>query len=395
MDIKSLSDKRNKLIADAQAIMQGESVTAEQRGQFDAMLADVKIVDADIARLSAVEQAKAETRSISTPTRPNPGESADPEERAEVRSARQKASFRKFITTGQVETRDLTFTGAGAVVVPQAFDAEIISAQKSYGELYNIVNVMKTDGGEPMKVALDDDTSNGLTLVTTGTDAIETDPTVSSKLLQVSPYTTGVVKVGFDLLSDAGFDLEGWLRDKFGKRFFRGASSLIYNGDGGNVDALATKFATGITSATTATLAYPDFASAIGVLDPAYQQNAVWAMSNATLAYVIGMKDAQNRPLFLPYNDGGTAGFVGTILGKPVKLVTQMPNVATGNAAVLLGDFKSAYSFRQVNPGLGVIRLNERYAASYEVGFVGFARVGGLATIPSAANPAVQAIVIK
>lgn len=395
MDIKSLSEKRNRLIADAQAIMQGESVTAEQRSQFDAMLADVKSVDADIARLSAVEQAKAEARSINTPARPNPGESVDPEERAEVRNARVKASFRKYLQTGQVETRDLTYTGAGAVVVPQAFDAQVVEAQKSYGELYSIVNVMKTDGGEPTKIALDDDTANGLTIVTTGDDAAETDPTLTSKLLQVSPYTTGAVRVGMDLLNDAGFDLESWVRDKFAKRFFRGASSLIYNGDGGNTDSLATKFTAGITSSTVNVLKYVDFASAIGALDPAYQSNAVWAMSNSALASVIGLSDGQGRPLFLPNFGDASQGFAGSILGKPVKLVTQMPTVATGNAAVLLGDFKAGYTFRQVNPGLAVIRLNERFATSYEIGFVAFARVGGLATIPNAAIPAVVAITIK
>ncbi len=250
MDIKSLSEKRNKLIVDAQTIMQGETVTAEQRSQFDAMLADVAIVDADIARLTAVEKAQAEARNINQPARPNPGESADPEERAEVRSARQKSSFRKYLQTGQVESRDLTYAAAGAVVVPQAFDAQVIEAQKSYGELYSLVTVQKSDSGEPMKVVLDDDTENGLTLVTTGTDGTEVDPTLSSKLLQVSPYTTGAVKVGIDTLSDSGFDLEAWIRDKFARRYFRGASNLIYSGDGGNVDALATKYATGITGST-------------------------------------------------------------------------------------------------------------------------------------------------
>ena len=171
MDIKSLQEKRNKLIADATALMQGESVSAEQRAQFDAMLADVSTVDSDITRLSAIEKANAEQRTFTTPARPNPSESADPEERAEVRTARQKASFRKYLATGQFEARDLSYTSTGAVIVPQAFDAEVVEAQKSYGDIYNLVNVLKTNNGEPTKLVLDDDTANGLSIVTTGTDA--------------------------------------------------------------------------------------------------------------------------------------------------------------------------------------------------------------------------------
>jgi HK97 family phage major capsid protein len=95
---------------------------------------------------------------------------------------------------------------------------------------------------------------------------------------------------------------------------------------------------------------------------------------------VIGLSDSNGRPLFLPFDGGGAAGFVGSILGKPVKLVTQMPAVATSNVAVYLGDFKAGYTFRQQNPGLAIVRLNELYMAGYETGFVGFARCGGLAT---------------
>lgn len=394
MTIKELQEKRNKLVADATAIMQGENVTAEQRSQFDAMMADAEVVNGDIARIEASEKAQAELRAAKVPARPNPGESNDPEERAEVRNARAKASFRKFIQTGQVESRDLTFSSSGSVVVPQAFNAEVYEAQKSYGEIYNLVTVLKTSNGEPTKLVLDDDTANALTIVTTGTDVSDVDPTLTTKLLQVSPYTTSAVRVGFDLLNDSGFDLEGFIRDKFSKRFFRGVSSLIYSGDSGNVASLSAGITDNITSATVNVLKYADFATAIGTLDPAYQTNAVWACNNATLGYIAGLSDSNNRPLFLPNYGDASQAWVGTILGRPVHLVTQMPSVATGNQAVLYGDFKAAYTFRQVDPGLAVLRLNERYAPSYEVGFVAFARIGGALTIPNTSNPPVIGISI-
>lgn len=92
------------------------------------------------------------------------------------------------------------------------------------------------------------------------------------------------------------------------------------------------------------------------------------------------MTDSNQRPLFLPNYGAADSGFVGTILGKYVKLVTQLPPVATGNTAVYFGDFKEGYTFRQQNPGIGILRLNELFAAGYETGFVGFARVGGVVT---------------
>ena len=396
MTLKELRNKKNKLMADAQTIMSAETVTGEQRSQFDAIMADVAIVDGDIARMEAVERYEVEQRSANRPTRPQPGASAEPAvEQTEERNRQVRESFRSYLRTGQVEHRDLTVGADGGVLIPQLFDSTMVSAQRSYGELYNIVDVQGTDNGDPIKTALEDDTTNGLTSVTVGTDATEVDPTMTSKLLQVSPFTTGVIKVDMGLIADSGFDLESFIRDKFGKRYFRGASNLIYNGDGGNVASLASAYTAGFTSAAAAKVTYPDFSMAIGTLDPAYQQNAVWAMNNAVLASVIGLQDANQRPLFLPFDDGGTAGFVGTILGKPVRLVTQMPSLATGNASLLFGDFKSAYRFRYQKPGVFIMRMNERYLTSYEVGFVGFARCGGISLQASATLPPVVACTLK
>ena len=122
--------------------------------------------------------------------------------------------------------------------------------------------------------------------------------------------------------------------------------------------------AQGFTSSVTNKLSYVDFATAIGTLEPAYQTNSVWAMNTATVGTVIGLTDTAGRPLFLPGFGDGSLGFVGSILGRPVKLVTQLPNVATGNVQVLFGDFSEAYTFRQQNPGIGVRELAAREGMS-------------------------------
>lgn len=393
MEIKSLQEKRNKLMFDATALVAGENVTAEQRTQFDTMLADVSTIDGDIARVQAADEYRTSLGRATNSPRPNPGESNDVHESTEVRSAKVRESFRNYLRTGQIEKRDLTVANSG-VMIPTLFNPSVFEAQKSYGQIYDLVNVMKTETGDPIKLVLDNDTNNSLVSVTVGTNASEADPSITGLTLQVDNFTTGVIRIDNGLLTDAGFDVEAFIRDRFAVRYFRGAANLIINGDGGAVQSLTGAYnAEGFTSAVTNKLGYIDFATAIGTLDPAYQPNAVWAMSNATLGYVIGLTDTAGRPLFLPDYGDGSGGFVGSILGRPVKLVTQLPTVATGNVPVLFGDFKQAYTFRQQNPGLGILRLNELYAAGYETGFVGFARVGGLAT--NAGVSPICAITIK
>lgn len=170
MILKDLQERRNKVWADASAIVAGTEVTAEQRTQFDAMLADVATIDSDIVRLQAVEQYRSEQRSAVNQPRPTPGESNDPAERVEVRDARIKASFRNYLATGERETRDLSVANSG-VAIPQLFNPQVIEAQKSFGQIYDLVNLLKTDHGNPIKMVLENDTTNGLVPLTVGTAA--------------------------------------------------------------------------------------------------------------------------------------------------------------------------------------------------------------------------------
>lgn len=376
-----MREARAKLLADAQTAMFGENVTAETRAKVEQMIADADAMNKLIETAEAEERTAAEQRGRKMQL-PQVGEHAGSD--AESRASEIRSSLTNYLRTGAVETRDLTAAGSG-ILIPQLFNPSIYEAKKSYGSLANIVTTMQTEGGNPMKLVYDNDTANGLVSVTSGTDVAEVDPTTSSATLSVDNFSTGVIKVDLALLTDAGFDVEAWIREKFATRFYRGVANAIYNGNSGAVASLATAYnvtgaGLGITTAAVGTLAYKDFTSALAQLDPAYQDNAVWTMSNATLAYVTAMVDSNNRPLFTPYNEGGASGFIGTILGKPVKLVTQMPAVATGNFPVLFGDFKAGYTLRQQGSGLGIFRLNERYLPSFEVGFVGFARLGGIAT---------------
>jgi len=382
MTAAELRAQRAALLVTANALLPADGkITSEIRTQFEAMIVDADNQAFVISTLEKEERSALESRGQKLQL-PAVGEHA--EATPEARNAEVRSSLTKFLRTGQVETRDLTAAGSG-ILIPQLFNPAIYEAKKAYGELANIVTTMKTEGGNPMKLVYDNDTANGLVPVVSGTDQGEVDPTTSSSTLSVDNFSTGLVKIDMALLQDAGFDVESWIREKFATRFYRGLANNIYNGNAGSVASLATAYnatgaGLGITSSAVATLAFKDFASALAQLDPAYQGQAVWAVSNATLAYITGMVDGNLRPLFIPYNDGGAAGFVGTILGKPVKLVTQMPAVATGNYPVLFGDFKSGYTLRQQGDGLGILRLNERFAASFEVGFVGFCRLGGVAT---------------
>ena len=90
----------------------------------------------------------------------------------------------------------------------------------------------------------------------------------------------------------------------------------------------------------------------------------------------MGQVDSIGRPLFIP---SPNTGAFDTLLGRPIVINQSQGAIGAGNFPVLFGDLKAGYTFRSVGD-LSILRLNERYADTGEVGFIGYATVGGFAT---------------
>lgn len=370
MNLIDLQEKRNKLMHDATALVQGkETVTAEARSAFDKQIAEVDALDADISRLERVAKFESEQRSNAS-NRPNPAENVSKE-------VAEKRSMLAFLRNG--EKRDLLTTNTGGAVVPQAFLPEIQEAQKAWGGILNIVKTKVTADGAPMKISYDNDTTNLLVPIGEGAPVSEQDPALSSQILSTDELTTGIVKLSMAELNDAAFDLDAWIRQLFGKRVMRGLSKLVTTGStSGNIASIVTGYAGSVvTTAAAGVVAYKDLVAAYGALDPAYVQNATWTMNATVRALLMGVVDGFGRPLFIP---SPNAGAFDTLLGRPVVLNQFQDNEATGKTAVQFGDFESAYLLRKVAGDLSVKRLDERYAELGEVGFIGYARAGGIST---------------
>jgi HK97 family phage major capsid protein len=223
-----------------------------------------------------------------------------------------------------------------------------------------------------------------------------TDPATGGITSQIDDIRMNPILIEYSLIQDVGFDLVGYIERACRTRYLRTASKWIALGNTSNVASLLTGYNTGVTANTTLVTKYGDLVALLAALDPAYAVGATFVMNNATLANgIMNIVDSNNRPLFLPFNDGGISGFAGTIFGIPVKISQYHPNVGVGNIYIQLGNFEAGYTFREVTtpdadapsrvPGQGTImlrRLDERYAELNKVGFVAFARVGGVVTNP-------------
>lgn len=73
-----------------------------------------------------------------------------------------------------------------------------------------------------------------------------------------------------------------------------------------------------------------------------YRPGASFLMNDATLALVRQFKDASGN--FYLWNPDPSAGFSGRILGSPVTIDDNMPDVGTGAYALAFGNFKRGYT---------------------------------------------------
>lgn len=384
MNLQETTLLRNKTMVDAQALITKETVTTEDRSNFDRMIADADVLSADITRMQAIETFNADQNRSTRPPRAGFGN----EDHSEETIKNQKRAFKEWFRTGQVSTENRAFirteeqrdlgTGAisgpitgGNVLVPTGFDPVLHNALKNYGQIVGAVGQLATSGGGPIQVATANDTTAGMTVIGQAVAVSENDPAVAGFTSNTDTLTSGVVKISNQLLQDAEFDLDSWIQTTFGTRYYRGLSQMIAQGNSSNIAALASTL--GATSANSTAVGYLDLVSLFGSLDAAYVQNASFVMSSTTRASLMGIISTTGQPILQTDVAGNP---FNALFGRPIVISEYQQSVAAGNSPILFGDLKEAYVLRQAG-GFAIKRLVELYAATNETGYILYARAGG------------------
>lgn len=189
------------------------------------------------------------------------------------------------------------------------------------------------------------------------------------------------------LLDDSAFDVEGWLAERIADRFARAEAQAFVTGDGvdkpkgflthatvdndlwawGSLGYVPTG-AAGDFAATNASDAIIDLVYA---LNAEYRANATFVMNSKTAGAVRKMKDADGRFL---WSDGLAAGEPARLMGYPVLLAEDMPDIGANAHAIAFGDFRSGYTIAE-RPDMRVLR--DPFSAKPHVLFYASKRVGG------------------
>lgn len=191
------------------------------------------------------------------------------------------------------------------------------------------------------------------------------------------------------LIDIASLDVLGWLQGKVGDSFATKESNAFHSGDGvarprglltyttaATSDATRAwgtiqHIATGVSAALPASDPADILVDMVTALKPQYRNGAVWLMNRSTAALASKIKDLEGRYI---WQQGLLVGQPSTLLGYPVEIDEDMPDIAAGSLSIAFGNVQKAYTIIE-QPGTKY--LTDPYTDKPNVRLFAYRRVGG------------------
>ena len=276
----------------------------------------------------------------------------------------------------------------GFLSMPQV-ESRILEVARDYSPMRELATVQPISRGE-WKVLVDPSVMEAKWAGETE----ERPETVAKKLAEITipaeeiyanPMATAT------LIDNSMVNIANWFSDGASKAFALKEGTAFVSGDGiekprgfltyptASIDDFVRDFgsiqyvATGSTSPTNDQLAAAIVALSMKLRAP-YRANAVWQMSRSVAAVVRQLKDANGLLLWATDSGRYVDGVPEKLLGFPVRLNEDFPQVGANSFPIALGDWKSGYTI--VNRK-GVTILRDPYSNKPYVGFYTTKRVGG------------------
>lgn len=269
----------------------------------------------------------------------------------------------------------------GYLVDPQTAET-IRSVMRSAASIRAISNVVTVDATS--YDVLIDTTEAGAGWATETASITETGtPTVERISISLHELSA-LPKASQRLLDDSAFDVEGWLAGRIAEKFARAEAAAFVAGDG--VDKpkgfLAhSAVANGsqvwgeigyVTTGVSGDMVDADpLVDLVYALGATYRQNGTFVMNSKTAGTVRKFKDADGRFL---WSDGLSAGEPARLLGYPVLIAEDMPDIGADSVSIAFGDFAAGYTVAE-RPDIRILR--DPYSAKPHVLFYATKRVGG------------------
>ena len=347
-------EKAEKILADAE--VNKRELTEDEAEELAEIRDDVKRIKEALKIGDELDDSK-DKQPKQEPT-PAGGEPKPTQEQQDTRA------FENFIRGRVVHERagELTKTDNGSVI-PTTIAQQII--KKVYDVSPILEKSQKYNVKGKLQIPYYDTTDGGITVAY----AEEFTPLTSSngkfKNIQLDGFLAGALsKISNSLINNSQFDIVSFVVNQMGEDIARFIERELLIGTSGKVEGLS-KLTNSVTAAAQAAITADEVVKLKDSIKDVYQNNAIWVMSPATRTALRLLKGSDGHYLL---QDDITAEFGSTLLGKPVYVSDNMPNIANGATAIYYGDMTGLATKFSENITTQVLR--EKYADEHATGVV-------------------------
>lgn len=374
MNQKELIEKKNDLITRAEETL--NKAKTEERELTDAEMAELaEIRDnvkkiKDMLEMSDFFKSEGQKPMIEEKALNNVEEKMV--ENSNEKDAAETRCFENYIR-GIVtnERTNMTFGDNGAVV-PTTIANRIIK------KVYDICPILERSTKYNVKGTLElpyyDTSTTTISVAYKDEFSALTSSSGTFNSITLTGYLAGALtKISRSLINNSQFDIVAFVVDEMAYAIKRFIENELLNGTPGNPPTTPSKvlglygLTNYMTAASQTVITADEVVQLHDRIKDEFQENAIWIMSPATRTALRLLKATTGYYLL---NDDVSSPFGTTLLGKPVYVSDNMPNMATGKNAIFYGDFRGLAT--KFNEELSIEVLREKYADEHAVGVIGW-----------------------
>lgn len=372
MNFKALMEKKNDLVVRAEAIL--NDAETNKRELTDAEAQELAEIRDDVRKikeaLKIAEELHEEKKELKEEGDVLDGRACgDDKKREAEQKAKEEAEVRAFdnYLRGRINQRDdvnLTKSANGAVI-PTTIANKIIHM------VYNICPILERSTKYNVKgklvVPYYDESSNAIT-VAYATEFTELESNVGAfDKIELDGYLAGALTlVSRSLINNSEFNLVDFVVERMAYAIKRFIEHELLVGTEGSVEGLST-LTNSITAGATTAITADEVVRLHDAIKDDFQANAIWIMSPATRTALRTLKSTTGYYLL---NDDMSSPFGSTLLGKPVYVSDNMPDMGAGKTAIYYGDMRGLAT--KFSEDMSIEVLREKYATMHAVGVVGW-----------------------
>ena len=376
--MKELIEKKNDLITEAEGVLnlaktEERALSEEEVEKFNGIKAEVEKIDATIK--ANEEFSKMEKREVKEDAIPKEVEmEKTAEERALEREQIEREQFENFIRgtvvherAGELNTTTTT-NGKGGYLIPKTIVNYIIR------KVYDISPVLDRSQKFNVKGVLEvpyyPASEYGITVAYANEFSALSSTSGDFNTVELTGFLAGcLTKISRSLINNVDFDIVGFVVDEMSyaiKRFIEKEMLVGTTSPSAKVLGLST-LSNSLTAGSASAITADEIVKLHDMVKDDFQQNAIWIMSPATRTALRLLKDGIGHYML---QDDISAPFGASMLGKPVYVSDNMPDIATGNTVIFYGDMKGLAS--KFNEDINIEVLREKYADEHAVGVIGW-----------------------